>query len=880
MAKANIAPSLFDRPTPMLMRRRQLAGRCGHLYQWPTLVSNARLRRTSFLMLRFLCLVLFLVLAASPLAGVGMAQEPIQAPAAQGPAAIAPTGLVADQQKAVQELSAKVDALEKQIEQSREDDDKLVEIRLQLEELSHQALQSALAFRPRLTEISKRLEQLGPAPTEGQPVEPDIVSSERQALASEKAEINAVTASAEALSVRIGNLINEVATTRSELFRNLLTKRYALTDAFSNKVLSDARAGVSSFYKAISSWLGFALKYKAQPMLAATMMALVAAFVLMFGGRRVFGRLIDPGRVENPSYLSRLSRTFWSTLLPTMALGVFFTATFFFYDYYGVLRGDIGTFLAAAMTVIGLVFCVNRLTNAALSPAQPQWRLIPVEPEAARWLVRLTTAMAIVIGVSSFLAIANSQMGSLLSLTVARSFLAAVIVGILLILMGMVKPFRTKEGEWRRWPVWLRTSAYGLGVFIIGAALLGYIRLATFMSLQVVVTGTILVTAYIGLLSARAIGAEGGFGSSSVGRWLAENSSLEDTTLDQLGLVASIALNVLIVLIFLPLILLMWGFQPGDIQAWSYKLATGLSIGSVTISFTGILTGIVVFIIGYFLTRWFQGWLDGSVMARGKVDAGVRNSIRLAVGYAGVAIAALVGVSAAGIDLSNLALVAGALSLGIGFGLQNVVSNFVSGLILLAERPFKVGDWIVAGDVTGTVKKISVRATEIETFQRQSVILPNSNLINGAVGNWTHRNKLGRVEIRVGVAYGSDVKRVHEVLLDIARGHPLVLKNPEPFVQFANFGPAALEFEIRVFLADILNGGTVQNDIRFAVVEAFDREGIEIPSTPRTVAEKKPEPWPTDDDKMEVELADRQARKAATQRGAKSRSRSRKPDPR
>jgi small-conductance mechanosensitive channel len=794
----------------------------------------------------------------------------------------APDGIVAEQQNVLRALTAKVDDLEKQIDQNKENDDKLVDIRLQLEGLSQQALQSALAFRPRLAEINSRLEQLGPAPADGQPAEPDIVSAEREGLTAEKAEINAVTASAQALSVRIGNLINLVVTTRSDLFRNLLTRRYALTDAFSSKVLSDAQGVLTSLYKAVSSWLGFALKYKAQPMLLATTMALIAAFVLMFGGRRVFGRLIDPNAGEDPSYLSRLSRTFWSTLLPTLALGVFFAATYFFYDYYGVLRGDIGTFLAAAMTVVGLVFCVNRLTNAALSPARPQWRLIPVEPEAARWLVRLTTAMAIVIGVNSFLAIVNSHMGSPLSLTIARSFLATVVVGVLLVLMGMVKPFRSHTGEWRRWPAWLRYSAYGLGAFTIGAALLGYIGLATFVSLQVVVTGTILVTAYIGLLSARAIGAEGGFGNSSLGRWLAQNSSLEDNTLDQLGLVASVVLNVLIVVVFLPLILMMWGFQPGDIQAWSYKLATGLTIGSVTISFTGILSGLIVFVIGYFLTRWFQGWLDGSVMARGKVDAGVRNSIRLGVGYAGVALAALVGISAAGIDLSNLALVAGALSLGIGFGLQNVVSNFVSGLILLAERPFKVGDWIVAGDVSGTVKKISVRATEIETFQRQSVILPNSNLINGAVGNWTHRNKLGRMEIRVGVAYDSDAHKAHAVLTEIARGHPLVLKNPEPFVQFANFGPAALEFEMRIFLADITSSGTVQNDLRFAILDAFQRENIEIPSTPRAGTEAKtaPEPWPTDDDRIEVEAAEREQTKAeAERRRAKGRRKGRRPDP-
>jgi small-conductance mechanosensitive channel len=263
-------------------------------------------------------------------------------------------------------------------------------------------------------------------------------------------------------------------------------------------------------------------------------------------------------------------------------------------------------------------------------------------------------------------------------------------------------------------------------------------------------------------------------------------------------------------------------------------------------------------------------------MARGKVDAGVRNSIRLAVGYAGIAVAALVGISAAGIDLSSLALVAGALSLGIGFGLQNVVSNFVSGLILLAERPFKVGDWIVAGDVSGTVRKISVRATEIETFQRQTVILPNSNLINGAVGNWTHRNKLGRVDIRVGVAYGTDVRRAQEILLEITRAQPTVLKNPEPFVQFANFGPAALEFEIRFFLADITSSGGVQNDIRFAIIDAFNREGIEIPSTPR--AEYKPprlEPWPHDDDKTEAEFAERERMKA--QEEEKARKGRRKP---
>ena len=163
-----------------------------------------------------------------------------------------------------------------------------------------------------------------------------------------------------------------------------------------------------------------------------------------------------------------------------------------------------------------------------------------------------------------------------------------------------------------------------------------------------------------------------------------------------------------------------------------------------------------------------------------------------------------------------------------------------------------------------------MRATEIETFQRQSVILPNSNLINNAVGNWTHRNKLGRVDIKVGVAYGSDVKQVHAILLEIARSHPLVLKNPEPFVLFANFGAAALEFEIRVFLADVMNGNIVQNDIRFAVLDAFEPRAHRDPvDAARRRRGHKPEAWPTDDDKIEADFAEQEQAKAEAAAEAK-----------
>jgi small-conductance mechanosensitive channel len=162
----------------------------------------------------------------------------------------------------------------------------------------------------------------------------------------------------------------------------------------------------------------------------------------------------------------------------------------------------------------------------------------------------------------------------------------------------------------------------------------------------------------------------------------------------------------------------------------------------------------------------------------------------------------------------------------------------VSGLILLAERPFKAGDWIVAGNVSGFVKKISVRATEIETFQRQTVILPNSELINAAVGNWTHRNRTARIEIAVGVAYGTDARRVRDILMKIATEHPLVLKNPEPAVVFTSFGESSLDFELRIFLLDVFDLNVVQSEIRFAILDAFAAENIEIPFPQRDITIK------------------------------------------
>src|SRR5260221_553901 len=194
-------------------------------------------------------------------------------------------------------------------------------------------------------------------------------------------------------------------------------------------------------------------------------------------------------------------------------------------------------------------------------------------------------------------------------------------------------------------------------------------------------------------------------------------------------------------------------------------------------------------------------------MAYTAIEPSLQVSIVTILGYLGFIVALVVGLGEIGIDPQKIALVAGALSVGIGFGLQSIVSNFVSGLILLAERPIRVGDQIVVKNEEGFVRRISVRATEIETFDKGSVIVPNSELITGVVKNWTHANTLGRVNIKVSVSYACDPERVMEILNACVGAHPGVLKQPPPAIQLSEFGASAMMFDIFCIVPNLADRG-------------------------------------------------------------------------
>ncbi len=218
-----------------------------------------------------------------------------------------------------------------------------------------------------------------------------------------------------------------------------------------------------------------------------------------------------------------------------------------------------------------------------------------------------------------------------------------------------------------------------------------------------------------------------------------------------------------------------------------------------------------------------------------KIDKGIYYSFVTLLGYLGWVIAGWGALSLLGVNLQSLAVIVGALSVGIGFGLQHVVNNFISGLLILFERPIRKGDWIKISGHEGIVKNVNIRSTELETFSKTSVLIPNADVLSNALENVTKANSLGRMIISVGVSYNSDLRLVEKLLLDIAQKDEGLMKDPAPFVLLTDFADSSVQFELRGVFTDITKGLATKSRIMFAIWDAFKENNIEIPFPQRVV---------------------------------------------
>ncbi|WP_245256512.1 mechanosensitive ion channel family protein [Bartonella tamiae] len=732
------------------------------------------------------------------------------------------------QQELANNAQMHLENLKNQLENDTYDSSLLNDIRIKAEDIKNQIITAALKFRAPLNDINLRLDQIS-EPDEGN-VDAVSVDDERSRLRQEKNQINVLVAQLDTSYLTANRLIENSMMLSRQLFTQTLTHRVHFSFALGEQIKIFAKEAMHDFNALIISWWQFIYNFKMIELFVSILIPFLLTTLITYFSHRMMRNLRQTIILEedNIPFLKRLSLVFLSTLIPTLICAFFVFSIFGMSNYFKLFWPELRHVFRTISHQIVFVFFIARMSYVILISKNPDIRLLNVAHRPAVLLVFLLSLLAFVMAADYVMDAIYHAVSAPTHLVIVKSFVSVFLVCIIIFAISFIKVRHPKTDEdlMTSWPFYIRIPLILFGLIPIVIAFLGYIGLARFIVQQIVISGAFLVLMYLGFQTARAIASEGAFSQTIIGRNIAKRFNVKDGTMDQLGLFTAIFLYFIVLALCIPPIVMQFGFTSHDINNAFKHFLTGFQIGNVSISLIAILTGIVFFLVSWFLVRFFVRWLDNSVLARGKVDSGLRNSISTIIGYCGLALSAVIGLSAAGFNLGSVALIAGGLSLGIGFGLQNIVQNFVSGLILLAERPFKVGDYVETGTVSGIVKRISVRATEVETFKHETMIVPNSSLINNNVGNWTHRNKIGRVDIPLTVPAMIDPQHVVDVLMEIASNVEGVLKNPAPWVNFSSFDSNSLNFSLSVYLPDITATTSATNALRFAIQKRFLDEGI------------------------------------------------------
>jgi len=684
---------------------------------------------------------------------------------------------------------------------------------------------------PQLIEIDTRLKQLGPAPAPTAPPEDAAVAADRERLTRSYAETDAALKQARLLSLRAEQLSDRITDRRRSNFTRLLFKRTpsALQPAFWRGVADAMPRQLRDMGLLIQEWWGSAYQTGGPSgvvLAAAMLVALTIAGIafIRWWRRRTF---LPPPETRFAKALAALLATFQLGLTAPLCTA----AVLLVFDACGLIPSRIWEIGKGLIVAVAVASFGHGVAAGLLAPGEPARRLVAVDDTTARRLAKRFTWAARVLGAASFLNSIHAAVVAPVSLTVATSALFAVLVTAIVAntLLRVKEAGEDGTGEATPRAQTIRAAAWVVIAAIVLSLALGYIGLAAFLADRLLVVVAVLSALTICLVFTDALFTEVVTGDTPRGRAIAATFGIGPRGVELIGTVLSAVVRILLVLIAVIPILGPSAMFAADMFGGVQGAMFGFRIGDITISLAAILGAFAVLFLGIVATRAVQRWLETRFLPRTGLEQSLQLSVSTIIGYVGVIAVLTVALAELGIDVQKIALIAGALSVGIGFGLQSIVSNFVSGLILLAERPIRVGDSIVVKGEEGYVRRISVRATEIETFDRASVIVPNSELITGVVKNWTHGNPSGRIICKVGVSYGSDADQVREILLACARDHPLVLDVPAPRAFLVAFGDSALAFELRCVVAHVDNGLPVKSDLHFEILRRFRAAGIEIP---------------------------------------------------
>jgi potassium-dependent mechanosensitive channel len=682
-------------------------------------------------------------------------------------------------------------------------------------------------LEPRLADLDARLKGLGPAPAKDVPEDAGI-AAERARLTQQRAEMDAAIKQVQLLQTRADQLANALSDRRRSAYAETLFRRSpnVLDPYFWRDVVAAAPDYGGRIARFAQDWVAYARAKASSARMASAGLALAGVVVLAFGLVRWWRRISVVSRVGGRYGKALAALVVFVRRALAMPLAVFVLLELL--DQFDLIPPDAARLTTNLIIGTAIAALARAAATSVLAPDDPVRRLVNFDDATAQWLFWHLTWGGRLFGAFIALRALHRTVGVPQVMDDAtRMLFAAIIAALLVHLLIARREAEEEEASGRHIPG-VRLLAWIAVACILGALLAGYASFASFLAGRVVFTIALIATLYLLLIVTDAVIGLTLSADSPGGRRLARQLGIEPRRLGLAGKLTSGIVRALFVLVILALAVGRWEVAAADLFEAVKGVALGIRIGDFTISFGAVFGAIVFFLAVVLLTRLVQRWLETEVLPYTAIEPSLQLSIVTILGYVGFIIAIVVALGEIGIDPQKIALVAGALSVGIGFGLQSIVSNFVSGLILLAERPIRVGDQIVVKNEEGFVRRISVRATEIETFEKASVIIPNSELISGVVKNWTHANTLGRVNIKVAVSYDCDPDKVMEILTACVVEHPDVLKYPPPAVLLSDFGSTALTFEIFCIVPNLADRGRIKSDIHIAILRRFRDAGIDM----------------------------------------------------
>jgi small-conductance mechanosensitive channel len=738
------------------------------------------------------------------------------------------------------QLRIQLDGIEKALADKSTPNDQLSDLRSQALTVQDQAGQLVASLAAPTQSLQAQLDVLGAAPEKNAPAESPDVRNQRNQLNKQKADLDAQIKTAQLISQEAQQVVAQVADQRRNDFQARLAERTAtpFSRAFwvgPMRALPDDLVRL----RALGSDVRDAFRQAWQPPNRTPFLVCLTLAVLLLGvGRWLLerGLLHLTSNRMPPGHLRRSALAAAIALLVALNTGLAAECVYLSVNWNDLLDDDLAKLGTTIVRLILISAYISGLGRALLSTARPSWRMPDIADAEAMALRPFPWLLAVLTVLGGLVELVNHTVGASLPASVASRSVIALggsgLIGAAILRLGRTRHRLQSSGEnVPDRPLWAGALQI---VILLTVALIwlsvagGYIAFAFFAAgytlyVVLVVCSMYVLLQLIGdgfelLLSPR----------GRNGQRLQQTFGIEPARLDLIRTVLVGLSRALVVLYAITIVTAAFGASPEDFLSSLGNMVGALKLGSMTVSPNDIVKAAMVVAIGLAVVRIFKRWLSEDLLPGTRLEPGMQSSIVTLLGYVGGILVFLLTLATLQVSLQNIAWIASALSVGIGFGLQAIVQNFISGLILLAERPVKVGDWISLAGVEGDVRRINVRATEIQMADRSTMIVPNSQLITQNVRNVTLANAQGRVSFKLPMPLDTDADKARGIILQALAAHAQTLDAPSPTVQLDSVDATSLVFSATAYTNSPREVSSVKSDLLFAVLEQLRAEKLPL----------------------------------------------------